>query len=151
MVTSNFTLGVTCGLPDTDNDGIPDNIDNCPDIANEDQADFDGDGIGDRCDPDDGNDGIIDTEDCDFRDASIAVRVGDSCNDGNAATLNDVITSTCECRGVVRTDTDGDGVADVEDNCPENPNANQSNNDGCLLYTSPSPRDLSTSRMPSSA
>ena len=24
-------------------------------------------------------------------------------------------------------------------------------NDGCLLYTSPSPRDLSTSRMPSSA
>ena len=25
------------------------------------------------------------------------------------------------------------------------------NNSGCLLYTSPSPRDLSTSRMPSSA
>ena len=27
----------------------------------------------------------------------------------------------------------------------------QSNIEGCLLYTSPSPRDLSTSRMPSSA
>ena len=27
----------------------------------------------------------------------------------------------------------------------------QSNSTGCLLYTSPSPRDLSTSRMPSSA
>ena len=33
---------------------------------------------------------------------------------------------------------DGSGVAD------DNP-------DACLLYTSPSPRDLSTSRMPSSA
>ena len=28
---------------------------------------------------------------------------------------------------------------------------NQNLNKGCLLYTSPSPRDLSTSRMPSSA
>ena len=28
---------------------------------------------------------------------------------------------------------------------------NKENLDGCLLYTSPSPRDLSTSRMPSSA
>ena len=27
----------------------------------------------------------------------------------------------------------------------------QSNSEACLLYTSPSPRDLSTSRMPSSA
>ena len=27
----------------------------------------------------------------------------------------------------------------------------QAANSGCLLYTSPSPRDLSTSRMPSSA
>ena len=30
-------------------------------------------------------------------------------------------------------------------------NNNNTNNTGCLLYTSPSPRDLSTSRMPSSA
>ena len=28
---------------------------------------------------------------------------------------------------------------------------NEFNNNSCLLYTSPSPRDLSTSRMPSSA
>lgn len=131
LVTSNFTLGVTCGFfPDADNDGIRDDLDNCPDIANEDQADFDGDGIGDRCDPDDDNDGVIDTEDCDFRDASIAVSVGDTCNDGDAATVNDVITSTCECRGVVRPDADGDGISDEDDNCPENPNADQADNDG---------------------
>ena len=30
-------------------------------------------------------------------------------------------------------------------------NGIEANDEGCLLYTSPSPRDLSTSRMPSSA
>ena len=33
----------------------------------------------------------------------------------------------------------------------ETPHIDQMAADGCLLYTSPSPRDLSTSRMPSSA
>jgi VCBS repeat-containing protein len=37
--------------PDTDGDGIPDPGDNCPLIANPDQADMDFDGIGDVCDP----------------------------------------------------------------------------------------------------
>ena len=37
---------------DTDEDGIPDDIDNCPDVANPDQSDVDFDGIGDYCDPD---------------------------------------------------------------------------------------------------
>jgi len=36
--------------PDIDNDGIPDDIDNCPNIANQNQADSDADGIGDVCD-----------------------------------------------------------------------------------------------------
>jgi hypothetical protein len=38
------------GDPDQDKDGIPDYIDNCPLISNPDQADADGDGIGDVCD-----------------------------------------------------------------------------------------------------
>lgn len=38
-------------LPDGDGDGAPDATDNCPDLANADQADGDGDGAGDVCDP----------------------------------------------------------------------------------------------------
>jgi hypothetical protein len=36
---------------DSDGDGVPDSIDNCPSIPNPDQHDKDGDGRGDVCDP----------------------------------------------------------------------------------------------------
>jgi hypothetical protein len=36
---------------DSDGDGVPDRLDNCPSIANADQADEDADGLGDVCDP----------------------------------------------------------------------------------------------------
>lgn len=50
-------------IPDTDADGVFDNIDNCLAISNEDQADFDEDGLGDVCDDDDDNDGVLDEVD----------------------------------------------------------------------------------------
>lgn len=37
---------------DSDSDGVADAIDNCPNTPNPDQADFNGDEIGDKCDPD---------------------------------------------------------------------------------------------------
>jgi hypothetical protein len=39
-----------CASPDEDGDGVPDDVDNCPGVANADQADADGDGSGDLCD-----------------------------------------------------------------------------------------------------
>lgn len=54
--------GAGFAVPDSDKDGIPDSTDNCPQIANEDQADLNGDGFGDMCDDIDG-DQIVDSED----------------------------------------------------------------------------------------
>jgi hypothetical protein len=38
-------------VADTDGDGIPDSVDNCPTVPNPSQADWDHDGRGDACDP----------------------------------------------------------------------------------------------------
>jgi hypothetical protein len=46
--TSTFTPSGGSGT-DTDGDGVPDSSDNCPNVANVDQADSDSDGIGDAC------------------------------------------------------------------------------------------------------
>jgi acetyltransferase-like isoleucine patch superfamily enzyme len=37
------------GGADRDGDGVPDGVDNCPSVANPDQSDADGDGLGDDC------------------------------------------------------------------------------------------------------
>ena len=44
--TLTFPIHVT-----RDGDGVPDNQDNCPTIANQDQTDTDHNGVGDACDP----------------------------------------------------------------------------------------------------
>jgi hypothetical protein len=46
---------------DSDGDGIPDDEDNCLAHANPAQRDSDGDGYGNRCDPDVDNDGIVES------------------------------------------------------------------------------------------
>ena len=76
-----------CRIPDVDGDGVNDDVDNCPDVANADQADADADGIGDACEADSDGDGVIDDVDncptianADQADAD-ADGTGDVCDD----------------------------------------------------------------------
>lgn len=62
-VTSFSPFVVAEPAADTDGDGIPDDVDNCPAAPNPDQADLDGDHIGDVCDPDRDGDGIVNEHD----------------------------------------------------------------------------------------
>jgi gliding motility-associated-like protein len=93
-----------CGvpLPDTDGDLIPDNLDNCPLTANNDQADVDDDGVGDVCDDDADNDGVPNDEDncpttanadqADIDDNGIGEACDVICNSGVASDLPILIT-----------------------------------------------------------
>lgn len=89
------------GDPGDDDDGVPDVNDNCPTVANANQADNDNDGIGNACDPDDDNDGVPDVSDnCQF-----------------VANSN-------------QADSDCDGVGNACDVCPGGDDKIDYNNDG---------------------
>jgi len=60
---------------DFDGDGVPDVSDDCPEVADPDQTDTDGDGAGDACDGDDDGDGVMDEDD----DCPLMFGTGSSC------------------------------------------------------------------------
>ncbi|MCP5144393.1 MAG: VCBS repeat-containing protein [Gammaproteobacteria bacterium] len=55
------------GSRDVDHDGVIDELDNCPAASNASQANADGDALGDACDLDDDNDGLLDAIITDFQ------------------------------------------------------------------------------------
>jgi hypothetical protein len=123
VVGSFYTSFELTPAPDTDADGIADEIDNCPTTANADQADTDNDGIGDACEAcaDGDSDGVCDNVDnC----PTIA-------NPGQADADGDALGNACDaCPADAANDADGDGVCGNVDNCPSTANPGQADADG---------------------
>lgn len=102
---------------DTDNDGVIDANDNCPTVANTDQANYDGDTMGDACDPDDDNDGQTDADE---------IACSSNPKDASSKSLDTDGDNIPDC---VDTDDDNDGFLDPNDNCPLTVNPDQADFD----------------------
>jgi hypothetical protein len=118
-VTYNFER-----IVDADSDGVADDVDNCVDDSNPDQADTDNDGIGNACELDSDNDTVIDDDDNCPANANSDQVDTDGDGQGNA----------CD------SDDDGDGVNDDEDDSPliAGPvTKDECKNGGWALFTNP--------------
>jgi len=116
----NCPLIANAGQEDLDVDMVGDVCDNCPDIPNTDQADADADGVGDLCDICPGFDDTIDADGDGFPQ-------GCDCDDTNA-NINPNVTEVCDgvdnnCNGqtdegvqsTFYADNDGDGFGNPAD------------------------------------
>uniref|UniRef100_A0A665WDH1 Thrombospondin 4a n=1 Tax=Echeneis naucrates TaxID=173247 RepID=A0A665WDH1_ECHNA len=183
IVARDGTIGCVCGVgwagngykcgKDTDIDAYPDyNLqcrdnscreDNCVFVPNSGQEDADRDGMGNACDDDADNDGIINVEDncwlhpnTDQRnndkdlhgDACDNCRMvenpsqrdedqdglGDECDDDiDGDGLKNILDNCPQVRNPDQRDRDQDGVGDACDSCPDMANPNQSDSDGDLV------------------
>jgi thermitase len=111
-------------LADRDGDTVQDDLDNCPDVANEDQDDADENGTGDACEPgapapDADADHVADTSDhCPQETGEVSAQgCPGAASDSNGDGLPDMF------------DADNDGVANSDDNCPTRSNRNQADAD----------------------
>lgn len=144
-----------CGSSlDDDGDGVANTSDNCPAVANANQANADGDAQGDVCDADDDNDGVTDANDAfPFDPAESADTDGDAI--GNNADQDDdgdgqldadetacgsdplnVADKAADSDGdnspnCIDSDDDNDGIADTCD-ADSNPGAADYDHDGIV-------------------
>ncbi|GIU46177.1 hypothetical protein TUM4438_21340 [Shewanella sairae] len=90
-------IGGGAGTPDSDNDGISDDLDNCPNMANSDQLDNDADEIGNIC------------------DSTPDGEIVDSDGDG----ISDELDNCPNMANSDQLDNDADGIGNVCDSTPD--------------------------------
>lgn len=110
-------------LGDIDGDGTTDDADNCPDLANPDQADTDVDLIGDACDPF--------PDDRDNEQAQCEVDFGQSRQETKKA--NRALERLRANLAAERADSDSDGVRDTTDGCAGTLDGAEVDGEGCSL------------------
>lgn len=145
--TINDTLDENCTCmgeyQDSDGDGVCDKEDQCEGF--DDNSDFDEDGVPDRCDPDPACTSCQATEDGKIMFCIIPPlnpdnmrTVRGTCrelskyfnNEGSLANIDDRC-GRCECAYVNDVDSDGDGICDRKDECPNNPDKVKNDKCGC--------------------
>ena len=123
QAVTDFIDAIALSLSDGDEDGVTNDLDNCQDVANANQADLDQDGKGDVCDADIDGDEISNTDEtAQGTSPDKADSDGDGVLDGVDALPLDASESS---------DRDGDGTGDNADAFPDDPAETQdSDNDG---------------------
>ena len=113
-------------------DGVRNDLDNCPNTYNPDQADSDSDGVGDDCDgcPDDPDKTDPGSCGCGKPDTDSDNDGTLDCNDGCPNDPDKTASGDCGC-GLPDTDSDNDGTADCKDGCPNDPDKTAPGDCGC--------------------
>jgi hypothetical protein len=137
-------IGPGTSAPDSDGDGVADDVDNCQTVSNPGQADSDGDGVGDACDncPSHSNPDQSDSD---------GDGIGDGCDncplDSNPDQLDsdgDGVGDACD-----DADADGDGISDDADNAPMSPTPTRPTSTATARATPATPMTTATaSRTP---
>ncbi len=133
-------------IGDRDGDGIPDDVDACVEIAGDEthdgcpyvsETDRDGDGVNDDADrcPDDPGLAALDGCPLHIPPLGTSTSIGELCVR---------LPSLCDMTDIT-TDTDGDGVADTDDRCPEV--YGPIGNDGCPLISPHRSTDIASNAL----